>query len=74
MADIPDVDLAKIGSTKFGDFEVEVVDNTVDYFKTLKASCRVRILVSASLLPKAQSPPLLLSLGRGQGHCCTWRN
>lgn len=36
MADIPDVDLAKIGSTKFGDFEVEVVDNTVDYFKTLK--------------------------------------
>jgi hypothetical protein len=37
VADIPDVDLSKVGVTKFGDFEVEVVDNTADYFKTLKA-------------------------------------
>ena len=26
MADIPDVDLSKCGVTKFGDFEVEVID------------------------------------------------
>lgn len=36
IADIPEVDLSVIGSHKFGSFEVEVVDNTVDYFATLK--------------------------------------
>lgn len=38
MADIPDVDLSKVGVHKFGSFEVEVVDNTADYFATLKVS------------------------------------
>lgn len=37
VADIPDVDLSKIGTTKFGSFEVEVVDYTAEYFATLKA-------------------------------------
>ena len=36
VADIPDLDLSVIGVHKFGSFEVEVVDNTVDYFATLK--------------------------------------
>ena len=38
-AEIPDIDLSKLGVTKFGSFEVEVVDNTADYFKTLKVRC-----------------------------------
>ena len=38
MADIPDVDLSKVGTTTFGSFEVEVVDYTTEYFATLKAS------------------------------------
>lgn len=36
MADIPDVDLGAIGVSTFGDFEVEVVSPTEDYFATLK--------------------------------------
>lgn len=36
MADIPDVDLSTIGVSTFGDFEVEVVSPTEDYFATLK--------------------------------------
>eukprot|EP00882_Tetradesmus_deserticola_P000799 GHRQ01000870.1.p1 GENE.GHRQ01000870.1~~GHRQ01000870.1.p1 ORF type:complete len:603 (+),score=288.46 GHRQ01000870.1:175-1983(+) len=36
MADIPDVDLAKVGVTTFGGFEVEVVDPIADYLATLK--------------------------------------
>lgn len=36
MADIPDVDLSTVGTTTFGDFEVEVVDYTADYFDTLR--------------------------------------
>ena len=34
-ADIPDVDLSKVGTTKFGTFEVEVVDPVSDYLATL---------------------------------------
>ncbi|KAL4426555.1 hypothetical protein ABPG77_008413, partial [Micractinium sp. CCAP 211/92] len=36
MADIPEVDLSKVGTTRFGSFEVEVVDYTTEYFDTLK--------------------------------------
>ncbi|PNW82321.1 hypothetical protein CHLRE_06g278210v5 [Chlamydomonas reinhardtii] len=36
MADIPDVDLSKVGVTKFGEFEVEVVDPVADYLAQLK--------------------------------------
>ena len=36
MADIPDVDLSMVGVSTFGDFEVEVVDYTKEYFDTLK--------------------------------------
>ena len=36
MADIPEVDLSCLGSITFGDFEVEVVDYTIEYFATLK--------------------------------------
>ncbi len=35
MADIPDVDLSVVGTTTFGDFEVEVVDYTKEYFDVL---------------------------------------
>lgn len=40
-AEIPDVDLTKLGTTKFGNFTVEVIDPVSDYlelfevFKTL---------------------------------------
>lgn len=37
MADIPDVDLSTVGVSTFGDFEVEVVDYTKEYFDTLKS-------------------------------------
>lgn len=30
------MDLSKVGTTKFGSFEVEVVDYTADYFAALK--------------------------------------
>ncbi|WPT14178.1 Phosphoglucomutase [Picochlorum sp. SENEW3] len=36
VADIPDIDLSSVGVTRFGDFEVEVVDYTKEYFDTLK--------------------------------------
>jgi len=36
MAEIPDVDLTKIGVTKFGDFEVEVIDPVADYLTLAK--------------------------------------
>mmetsp|Transcript_8438 Transcript_8438/g.20281 ORF Transcript_8438/g.20281 Transcript_8438/m.20281 type:complete len:562 (+) Transcript_8438:198-1883(+) len=36
MADIPDVDLSTVGVTKFGDFEVEVVDPVDTYLQLLK--------------------------------------
>eukprot|EP00878_Enallax_costatus_P002896 GHUV01003090.1.p1 GENE.GHUV01003090.1~~GHUV01003090.1.p1 ORF type:complete len:440 (+),score=170.70 GHUV01003090.1:566-1885(+) len=36
MADIPDVDLNKLGVTKFGDFEIEIVDPIADYLATMK--------------------------------------
>lgn len=36
MAEFPDVDLSKVGSTRFGSFEVEVVDYTADYFAELR--------------------------------------
>lgn len=41
MADIPDVDLTTVGVTKFGDFEVEVVDPVAVYKELLsKVPCR----------------------------------
>jgi phosphoglucomutase len=36
MAQIPDVDLTKLGITKFGDFIVEVIDPVSDYLELLK--------------------------------------
>ncbi|KAK9811703.1 hypothetical protein WJX72_008702 [[Myrmecia] bisecta] len=36
IADIPDTDLNKLGSSKYGDFEVEVIDAVSDYLATLK--------------------------------------
>ena len=35
-ADIPDVDLATIGSRKYGELEVEIIDSTTDYVDMLK--------------------------------------
>lgn len=35
-SDIPDVDLATLGSQKFKDFEVEVIDSVDDYLELLK--------------------------------------
>ncbi|KAI5868225.1 phosphoglucomutase 2 [Durotheca rogersii] len=36
IADIPDVDIATIGTQTYGDLEVEIVDSTADYVQMLK--------------------------------------
>lgn len=36
IADIPDVDLSKVGVTKFGSFSVEVIDPVSDYLELLE--------------------------------------
>ncbi|KAG7001925.1 hypothetical protein G7Y79_00030g064580 [Physcia stellaris] len=36
IADIPDVDLSKIGTQKYGPIEVEIIDSTADYVEMLK--------------------------------------
>lgn len=36
IADVPDVDISKIGSSKAGNLEVEVIDSTTDYVHMLK--------------------------------------
>lgn len=60
MADIPDVDLSTIGVTTFGDFEVEVVSPTEDYFVTLKEVCspssQILKTVPFSLAPAGPTP------------------
>jgi hypothetical protein len=40
FADIPDVDLSKLGVTRFGAFEVEVIDPVADYLALFKARAR----------------------------------
>jgi len=37
VADIPDVDLSKLGVSRFGSFEVEVIDPVADYLALFKA-------------------------------------
>ena len=49
MAGIPDVDLSKVGTTKFGSFEVEVVDYTTEYFDTLKVGAAAAVGCSSSV-------------------------
>ncbi|KAK7890866.1 Phosphoglucomutase-2 [Exophiala xenobiotica] len=36
IADIPDIDLDQIGTKKYGDLEVEIIDSTADYIDMLK--------------------------------------
>ena len=36
IADIPDVDLSKVGVTNFGSFSVEVIDPVSDYLELLE--------------------------------------
>ncbi|KAJ9503125.1 Phosphoglucomutase-2 [Exophiala xenobiotica] len=36
IADIPDIDLDQIGTNKYGDLEVEIIDSTADYIDMLK--------------------------------------
>lgn len=36
IADIPDVDISTIGTKKYGELEVEVIDSTADYVEMLK--------------------------------------
>ena len=40
FADIPDVDLTRTGVTRFGGFEVEVIDPVADYLALFKARAR----------------------------------
>jgi phosphoglucomutase len=52
MADFPEVDLAAIGTNTFGDFEVEVVSPTEDYFAVLKEvrACALQLLMHTTPL------------------------
>lgn len=36
IADIPEIDISKIGSTTYGPLEVEIIDSTADYVELLK--------------------------------------
>jgi len=36
IAEVPDVDLSKVGVTKFGNFSVEVIDPVSDYLELLE--------------------------------------
>ncbi|KAL6246817.1 Phosphoglucomutase-2 [Rhinocladiella similis] len=36
IADIPDIDISTIGTKKYGDLEVEIIDSTADYVAMLK--------------------------------------
>ena len=55
MLDMPDVDLSKPGTHNFGDFEVEVISITDDYFATLQEArtlhsvCNYKRLISRSV-------------------------
>jgi hypothetical protein len=58
FADIPDVDLSKVGVTRFGAFEVEVIDPVADYLALFKARCaaaRARARVPRAYLTRAQN-------------------
>lgn len=38
MADIPDIELSKLGETNYGAFRVEVVDPVADYLELFEVS------------------------------------
>ena len=38
MANIPDIDLSRLGITKFGNFTVEVVDPVADYMELMEVN------------------------------------
>lgn len=61
MGDLPDVDLSSIGVTTFGDFEVEVVSPTEDYFAILK---EVRSLLWEACNPAASCHQIFIMGGR----------
>ncbi|OMJ27190.1 Phosphoglucomutase [Smittium culicis] len=46
MADIPDVDLSKITTTKFGDFEIEVIDSVTAYTSMIKEIFDIELIKS----------------------------
>ena len=52
FADIPDVDLSRLGVTRFGSFEVEVIDPVADYLALFKARAATR-----RTRPKGVQPP-----------------
>lgn len=49
IADIPDIDLTRIGVSKYGNFTVEVIDPVADYVELLEVRCWL-YLSSVSLL------------------------
>lgn len=54
FGDIPDVDLSRVGVTRFGSFEVEVIDPVADYLTLFKArQPRMRRAVRRQLTPLA---------------------
>jgi phosphoglucomutase len=62
FADIPDVDLSKVGVTRFGAFEVEVIDPVADYLALFKARC-----ASAALRCGCERPKGILDERRTRG-------
>lgn len=45
IADIPDVDLSNVGVTKFGSFNVEVIDPVSDYLELLEVKIIFCIII-----------------------------
>lgn len=46
MADIPDVDLSKLGVTNYGTFSVDVVDSVGDYLELMEVTNLTRSFVA----------------------------
>lgn len=46
MADIPDVDLSRLGVTQYGNFSVEVIDPVSDYLELMEVIVREISLIN----------------------------
>lgn len=46
MADIPDVDLSRLGVTQYGSFSVEVIDPVSDYLELMEVIVREISLIN----------------------------
>jgi len=55
MADIVDVDLSRLGTTKFGNFSVEVVNPVSDYLELMEVWTKVGLILKEIALIQTTS-------------------